>query len=305
MSNKKLMIIIAGPTAVGKTATAIEIARRLDTVIFSADSRQLYKGPVIGTAAPDEEELKAVRHYFVAELEIDEYYNVAMYEQQALKRASEIFKEKHSIVVAGGSGLYINALCHGIDELPDADERLRNDIKKSYEREGLEWLQKEVQRLDPEYFSIVDKKNPKRLMRALEVCLATGKTYTELRKSTRKKRDFEILKIALNLHREKLFERINRRVDKMMEAGLEAEARRFYPYRHLNALNTVGYKELFEYFDGKTSLERAVENIKTNTRRYAKRQITWFKKDPEFQWFSPFDTEKILETINKKIESLQ
>jgi tRNA dimethylallyltransferase len=298
----KLMLIIAGPTAVGKTAAAITVANHFGTEIISADSRQFYKGPKIGTAAPTKEELAAATHHFVANLELDQYYNVSIFEQEALKKTDEIFARHNIVIVTGGSGLYINALCHGIDELPDADDELRDSIKNNYETRGIEWLREEVERLDPEYYEIVDIKNPKRLMRALEVCLATGKTYTSLRKSTRKERPFPILKVALNLPREELFDRINKRVDMMIESGLLEEAKRFYPQRHLNSLNTVGYKELFRYLDGEITLKRAVEDIKTNTRRYAKRQITWFKKDPDFRWFSPYETDKIIKLTEEKIK---
>ncbi len=296
----KKMIVVAGPTAVGKTGTAIKIAKHFNTEIISADSRQFYHDLKIGTAYPTPDELALVKHHLVGNLELDQYYNVSIFENQALQTAGKLFENSDFVVVVGGSGLYINALCNGIDELPDADDNLRNSIKKDYDKNGLEWLQNQVQTLDPEYFEIVDKKNPKRLMRALEVCLGTGKTYTSLRVSDKKSRPFTIIKIALNLPREELFGKIASRVDQMIESGLVEEVKSMLPFRSLNSLNTVGYKEIFSFIDGKTSLEQSIEDIKTNTRRYAKRQITWFKKDEEFKWFSPNDFDEIISYIQNQ-----
>ncbi|OIO99885.1 MAG: tRNA (adenosine(37)-N6)-dimethylallyltransferase MiaA [Bacteroidetes bacterium CG2_30_33_31] len=298
----KLMVIIAGPTGVGKTSTAIKLAQHYKTEIISADSRQFYKGPKIGTASPTAAELSAISHHFIANLNLDEYYNVAKFEKDALELSLKLFENHKVVFIVGGSGLYINALCHSIDDLPDADEILRQNLNTEFEKKGLKWLQDEVEHFDPTYFQQVDKKNPKRLLRALEVIKATGKTYSQQRKSTKKQRPFKILKIALNLERAELFERINSRVDSMMENGLLAEAKEYYQYRNLNSLNTVGYKELFSFFDSNISLSRAIEDIKTNTRRYAKRQITWFKKDLDFQWFSPYDHEKIIQLIDSKFD---
>lgn len=297
----KILVVIAGPTAVGKTATAIEIAKYFKTEIISADSRQFYKNMTIGTAAPSKKELAAVPHHFIGNLELEDYYNVSIFEQEALKLTDVLFMNNEVVVVVGGSTLYVNALCYGIDDLPDADENLRAFVNDNYKKNGIEWLQKEVSRLDPEYYKIVDTKNPMRLMRAVEVCMGTGKTYTAQRLSQKKPRPFPIIKIALNLPREELFMRINKRVDNMMEMGLLEEAKSLYKYRNLNSLKTVGYKELFAFMDGKITLEQAVEDIKTNTRRYAKRQIGWFKKDAEFQWFSPFEFKPIIEMINQKL----
>lgn len=297
MIRKKLLVVIAGPTAVGKTSLTIDLAKHFKSEIISCDSRQFYQGMKIGTAAPTLEELESVPHHFIANLKLEDYYNVSIFEQQAIKFLSELFKKHDVIFMVGGSGLYINALCHGIDDLPDADMELRQKLNNLYEINGLEWLQEKVQEIDPEYYNIADTKNPKRLLRALEVWEATGKTYTEQRTSTRKTRDFEILKIALNLPREELFERINLRTEQMIENGLIEEVKSLAQYRHLNSLNTVGYKEIFEYLDNKITLQKAIENIKTNTRRYAKRQITWFKKDTEFQWFSPNQQLNIIEII--------
>ena len=297
------MVVIAGPTAVGKTSAAIRIAQHYQTEIISADSRQFYKGLKIGTAAPTPEELAAAPHHLIAHLNLEDYYNVSLFEQEVLALAEKLFISHDVVVVVGGSGLYINALCYGIDVLPDADEALRNAVKEGYKLKGIAWLQQEVERLDPAYYKVVDVKNPMRLMRALEVCLGTGRTYTEQRLSIKQPRPFPILKIALNLPRPELFGRINERVDQMMDMGLLDEAKQFYKYRHLNSLKTVGYKELFAFLDDEISLDQAVTDIKTNTRRYAKRQIGWFKKDTEFQWFSPNETQEIIELIDSKINT--
>ncbi len=283
MANKEL-IVIAGPTAVGKTAFAIKLAKKYQTEIISADSRQFYRELKIGTAAPTEEELTSAPHHFIGNLSIHDYYNVSIYEQEALKLIRHLFEKHDKVIAVGGSGLYIDALCYGIDELPDADEQLRRKIKQKFAEEGIAYLQREVKRLDPAFYEIADINNPKRLQRALEVCLATGKTYSSLRKNKRKSREFMIRKYVLNMERERLYERINLRVDQMMEAGLLKEVRSLIPYRTLNALNTVGYKELFHYLDGEISLEQAITDIKTNSRRYAKRQITWFKRYDDFEW---------------------
>ena len=281
--NKEL-IVIAGPTAVGKTSYAIELAQKYQTEILSADSRQFYRELQIGTAAPTKEELAAAPHHFIGNLSIHDYYNVSMYEQEAMQLIDKLFQEHDKLIVVGGSGLYIDALCYGIDDLPDADEKLRNEIKKRFAEEGIEYLQKEVARLDPEFYKVVDQNNHKRLQRALEVCLATGKTYSSQRTNKKKSRPFKIRKLVLNMERELLYERINKRVDLMMEAGLLDEVKSLLTFRELNALKTVGYTELFRYIDGDISLEQAVTDIKTNSRRYSKRQVTWFKRYDDFEW---------------------
>lgn len=301
MKKTKLLVVIAGPTAVGKTELTIRLAKHFKAEIISADSRQFYKGMSIGTAAPTSTELFEIKHHFISNLDLNNYYNVSIYEQQALQLIESLHLNNDIVFVVGGSGLYINALCHGIDDLPDADIILRNKLNEEYLSNGLEWLQKEVQLIDPEYYKIVDRKNPKRLLRALEVCQSTGKTYTELRTSTIRERPFKILKIALNISREVLFERINIRVDNMIEQGLINEVQNLSPFKNLNSLNTVGYKEIFDYLDHKVDLAQAVENIKTNTRRYAKRQITWFKKDPEFHWYEPNNTIEIIKLITQNL----
>jgi len=282
-TNKEL-IVIAGPTAVGKTSYAIELAKKYNTEILSADSRQFYRELQIGTAAPTKEELAAAPHHFIGNLSIHDYYNVSIYEQEAMQLIEDLFHKHDKLIVVGGSGLYIDALCYGIDELPDADKSLRNEIKRRFTEEGIEYLQKEVERLDPDFYKVVDINNHKRLQRALEVCLATGKTYSSQRTNKRKSRPFKIRKIVLNMERELLYERINKRVDLMMEAGLLSEVKSLLPNRELNALKTVGYTELFRYLDGDISLEQAVTDIKTNSRRYSKRQVTWFKRYDDFEW---------------------
>ncbi len=281
--NKEL-IVIAGPTAVGKTSYAIELAQKYQTEILSADSRQFYRELQIGTAAPTKKELAAAPHHFIGNLSIHDYYNVSMYEQEAMLLIEKLFQKHDKLIVVGGSGLYIDALCYGIDDLPDADERLRSDIKRRFAEEGIEYLQKEVARLDPEFYKVVDQNNHKRLQRALEVCLATGKTYSSQRTNKKKSRPFKIRKLVLNMERELLYERINKRVDLMMEAGLLDEVKSLLVFRELNALKTVGYTELFRYIDGDISLEQAVTDIKTNSRRYSKRQVTWFKRYDDFEW---------------------
>ncbi len=283
----KTLIVIAGPTASGKTDYSIELAKKLKTVILSADSRQFYKEMSIGTAAPTEEELSQVKHYFVHHISIEDKYDVADYERDALQLLDELFKTHDSVVMTGGSGLFIDAVCHGIDAMPDIQPETREIVEELLKKGGLKALQDEVQHLDPEYFAIVDQQNPRRLQRALEVCYQTGQTFTSFRSGNTVQRDFDIKKYALLWDRQALIERIDRRVDMMMKQGLLEEAKALYPKRHLNALNTVGYKELFVYFDGQCTLDEAVEQIKIHTRQYAKRQMTWLRKDTSYQWVIP------------------
>lgn len=299
MKNK--LLVILGPTAIGKTKLAINIAKTFDAEIISADSRQFYKELKIGVAAPTDEELKVVKHHFVSHLSIIEYYNVSKFENEVLGFLNGYFQNKRYAVMASGSGLYIDAVCKGIDEMPDPDDKLRKQLKKTLKNNGLEPLLKQLKQLDLEYYDVVDLNNPNRIMRALEVCLKTGKTYTSLRNNKPKKRDFEIIKIGLNRPREELFEIIENRVDKMIEQGLLDEVKGLWKYKNLNALNTVGYKEIFDYFDGNCTLDQAIEKIKTNTRRYAKRQLTWFKKDKSIHWFHPDEKEKIVEFVKNSL----
>ena len=280
----KTLIVIAGPTASGKTACAIRMAQRIDTVILSADSRQFYKEMRIGTAAPTEEELRQAKHYFVHHISIEDKYDVADYERDALSLLDELFKTHDNVILTGGSGLFIDAVCKGIDAMPDVEPDIRKKVENLLAEGGLSALQDEVQRLDPEYFSVVDKQNPRRLQRALEVCYQTGKPFSSFRSGNVAKREFAIKKYALLWDREQLIDRIDRRVDLMMDQGLLEEAKSLYPKRHLNALNTVGYKELFTYLDGQFSLAEAIEQIKIHTRQYAKRQMTWLRRDGEYEW---------------------
>ena len=288
----KRLIVVAGATATGKTAESIRIAKLLSTEIVSSDSRQFYKEMNIGVARPSHEELQSVPHHLIAHISVKQKYNVAMYEQEALRQIEDIFRSKDDVVLAGGSGLYIKAVCEGIDDIPEADEGIRAELNELFATRGIEPLQQELKAKDPEYYSLVDKCNHIRLIRALEVCRATGKTFSSFRKQDKAQRKFEIVKIGIRRKRENLLERIYKRVDLMMEQGLLAEVESLFPLRDYPALNSVGYKELFEYLDGKTTLSQAVENIKINTRRYAKRQMTWFCKDKEIQWF---DAEKELQ----------
>ena len=285
--NDRTLIVIAGPTASGKTAAAIELAKKLGTEILSADSRQFYKEMSIGTAAPTPKELLEVKHHFVHNISIFDQYDVATYEQEALLLLSKLFIDHKEVILTGGSGLFIDAVCNGIDAMPNIDPENRQRVNVLYKEQGIEALQQELQRLDPEYWSVVDQKNPRRLQRALEVCYQTGNTFTSFRTASKAKRDFNIQKYALLWERNELNNRINQRVERMLSQGLVDEARSLYPHRELNALNTVGYKELFDYFDGKISLMEAVEQIKLNTRHYAKRQMTWLRRDPEYHWINP------------------
>lgn len=296
----KCLVVIAGPTASGKTSTAIKVAKALGTVIISADSRQFYSEIPIGTAAPNKQELSEVKHYMVHNLKVEDKYNVADYEQDVLHLLNQLFIEHDTVVLTGGSGLFIDAVCNGIDFMPDISEENRKKIEELYQKGGLEALQNEVKRLDPEYYEIVDKQNPRRLQRAIEVCYQTGLPYFSFRKNTAKQRDFKIIKIALLWERNELISRINQRVENMIAEGLVEEAKAMCPKRHLNSLNTVGYKEMFEYFDGEISLNEAIEKIKINTRQYAKRQMTWLRKNNDYKWFTVDEFDKMLEYINSQ-----
>ncbi len=296
MKNK--LIVIAGPTAIGKTAKAIQLAQSLDSEIISADSRQFYKELKIGVATPSIDELEAVKHHFVGHLSITDYYNVSRYEHDVLRLLETYFKEHQYAILVGGSGLYIDAVCKGIDDLPDPDKDIRQRLKNTYAKNGLEPLKEQLQELDPLYYQIVDLNNPNRILRALEVCLATGRTYTSLRNNETKAREFEIIKIGLDRPREELFDNIEQRVDRMIQVGLVDEVRSLQDYKNLNALNTVSYKEIFNFLDGTWSFDKAIEKIKTHSRRYAKRQLTWFRKDQDISWFHPDEIDKIHAYIN-------
>ena len=300
MSTKRQLIVVVGPTASGKTDLSIALARHYNAPIISTDSRQVYKGLPIGTAYPSDEQLQAVEHHFIAELELTEEFNCGEYEQRALERLETLFETYDTVVAVGGSGLYVRALCDGMDNLPQADAQLRESLMARLLSDGVEPLAEQLKQLDPEYYEVVDRQNPARVMRALEVCITSGCKYSELRKGERKERDFKIVKVGVTMPREQLYDRVNRRVDLMIDAGLEAEARAVLPYRHCNSLKTVGYSEMFDYFDGEITLEQAVELIKRNTRHYAKRQLTWFRRDADVEWFNPTDKEQIIKYIDSR-----
>ncbi len=285
------LIVITGPTAVGKTALTMQLAQHYGVPILNADSRQIYRELKIGTAAPTDEQLRQVRHLFVGSKSIDDYYNASMYEQEVLSYLNESSAPIN--LLSGGSMMYIDAVCNGIDDIPTVRDDIREEMKRRYEEEGLEALCEELRQLDPEHYAIVDRQNYRRVIHALEICHQTGRTYTSFRTQQRKERPFQIVKIGLNREREELYQRINQRVDQMMEDGLLDEVKGLVDKRHTNALNTVGYKELFDYLDGRWSLDEAVERIKGNTRRYARKQLTWYKRDTEMQWFHPDDIQGI------------
>ena len=302
MSSAKTLIVITGPTAVGKTALCLDIAQHFGIPIINADSRQIYKELKIGTASPTIEQMRRVPHYFVGSLSLHDYYSASLFEQQVLEILQREFEHSDYALLTGGSMMYIDAVCNGIDDIPTVDDATRELLKSRLSNEGLEPLVEELRRLDPEYYEIVDKQNPRRVVHGLEICLMTGKTYTSFRKREIKQRPFRIVKIGLNRDREELYNRINQRVDQMMTDGLLDEAKRLYPMRHMNALNTVGYKEMFAYLDGTWTLEEAVERIKGNTRRYARKQLTWYKKDEQIRWFHPNEIEQIYSYISQDYE---
>lgn len=296
-SNKKL-IVIAGPTAIGKTELAIRVALHFKTEVLSADSRQFYREMSIGTAKPSLEELRAVKHHFIDSLSITENYSAGDFEDQGLNILADIFSKNDYAVLAGGSGLFIKAITEGFDELPKADAEVRNKLNQILAEQGIGLLQQQLKELDPEYYRQADIHNPQRIIRALEVSLSTGKPFSSLHLKKKRERPFSVVKIGLNADRDLLYQRINHRVDLMVEAGLIDEVKQLLPYRHLNALNTVGYSEIFSYLDGEISLQEALDAIKQNTRRFAKRQLTWFRKDPDIKWFKPDELEAILEYIH-------
>jgi len=298
-SSKKL-IVIAGPTAVGKTAAAIKLAQKLETEIVSADSRQFYREMTVGTAKPDVGELAQAKHHFIDSHSITENLTVGDFEKQALELLGELFKTHDQVIMVGGSGLFIQAVTQGFDDLPTADPEIREKLNLELAEKGILHLQARLKEVDPKYYDQVDPNNPQRLIRALEVFEATGKPFSSFRKAAINKRPFESIKIVLNLPREELYDRINKRVDIMVEQGLIEEVRSLLPYRHLNALNTVGYSELFDYLDGKTDLNTAINLIKQNTRRFAKRQLTWFRKDKDMKWMTA-DNPNLIDEIIKTV----
>ena len=301
--NKPVLFVLIGPTGVGKTELSLKIAESFDTCIVSADSRQLYADIPIGTAAPTPDQLERVKHYMVGILKLTDYYSAARYEEEVMELLESLFKEKKAVVLTGGSMMYVDAVCKGIDDIPTVDEETRSIMMQRYQEEGLEKLCAELKLLDPEYYRQVDLKNPKRVVHALEICYMTGKTYTSFRKAQAKERPFEIVKIGLTRDREELYNRINRRVDVMVEEGLIEEAKKVFPYRELNSLNTVGYKELFKYMDGEWNLDFALDKIRQNSRNYARKQMTWFKRDKDIHWFHPDHIDEVLEFCKEKMQA--
>ena len=294
----KRLLVVVGPTGSGKTDLSIRLALHYGAPILSTDSRQVYRGMSIGTAQPSADQLQTVEHHFIASHDLKDNLNCGEYETQALERLERLFADHDYVVAVGGSGLYVRALCKGMDDLPQADESLRAELNRRLEAEGVGGLAEQLRELDPVYYEVVDRSNPARVVRALEVCLQTGRPYSEQRTGERRPRPFEIVKIGVDLPREELYDRINRRVDHILPHIIKKKTRTLYPYRELNALQTVGYREFFDYFDGCTSYDEAVELIKRNSRRYAKRQLTWFRRDPEVRWFRPDDDEAMINYID-------
>ena len=295
------LIVLLGPTGVGKTELSLRVASHVGSPIISADSRQLYKELVIGTAAPTAEQLARIKHYFVGTLSLTDYYNASQFEEEVLLCLENLFQSTSNVVMTGGSMMYIDAVCNGIDELPTVSQEIRTNLMKRFEVEGLDPIREDLKRLDPQHYNEVDLNNYKRVIHALEICLMTGRPYSELRTNTKKTRPFRIIKIGLTRDREELCDRTNARVDQMMRDGLLEEARHVYPYKHLNSLNTVGYKEMFNYLDGEWPLDFAIEKIKRNSRVYARKQMTWFKRDKEINWFHPDNIEGILTFLDEQL----
>ena len=298
---KKTLIVLLGPTGVGKTDIAVDIALRYNCEIISADSRQLYREMRIGTAVPDETQLNTIKHHFVRSISVKDYYSSSIFERDVLKLLSSIFSSGDIALMAGGSGMYIDAVCNGTDDIPDVDRTVREKYTALYKEEGINGLRMALRLLDPEHYSKVDLKNYKRILRALEICETTGKPYSSFLTRQKRERDFRIIKIGLKRTREDLYQKINSRVDEMVRLGLEDEARQLIGYRHLNALNSVGYREYFDFFDGTITRDKAIELIKRNSRRYAKRQLTWWSKDSEIKWYSPEQHTEIFSFIDKSL----
>lgn len=297
------LVVVLGPTCVGKTDLCIQIAKHLNISIINADSRQIYAELPIGTAAPTFEDQQQAFHYFVGNHKIQDYYSASLFESDVISLLEDkLFKENHVAMMCGGSMMYIDAVCYGIDDIPTVDEQTRSFMKQQLQEKGLSELVEELRRVDPKHYEIVDKNNPRRVIHALEICHMTGKTYSSFRTNTKRNRPFRIIKIGLNRNREIMYQRINDRVLTMMDQGLEQEAKKVYPYKGLNALNTVGYKELFDYFECKISQEEAIRQIQSNTRRYMRKQLTWFKKDENIQWFHPDNIKEIINYIDKTIK---
>lgn len=297
MTQKKILLVIVGPTAIGKTALAIHLAGLFQSEIISSDSRQFFREMTIGTAKPTAEELSKIKHHFINSISICDDYDAGKYECEAGELINELFKRHNLLILVGGSGMYINAICNGFDEMPDVDENIREQLTEVYKKEGISVLQQQLNHLDPEHYNNVDLNNPQRLMRALEICLSTGQPYSTFRKGKGKPKDYTIIKIGLNTDREQLYKRINERVDEMLTSGLAEEVKKLAQHKQLNALQTVGYKEFFDYFDGKQTLDQTISMIKQNTRHFAKRQLTWFRKDESIKWFEPGEVNEIISYV--------
>lgn len=298
---KNSLIILLGPTGIGKTDLSISIAKHLGSEIISSDSRQIYNELRIGTAVPEPEQLSTVKHHFIGTESIHNYYNASMFEFAVIDLLNHMFKQHNTALMVGGSMMYIDAVCKGIDDLPTIDPEIRQKLMQKFENEGVESLRRDLKILDPEHYQTVDLKNPKRILKALEVTIQTGKPYSSFLTKSAKTREFNIIKIGLQRDRDELYERINLRVDKMVRDGLVEEAKQFHEFKHFNSLNTVGYKELFQHFDGEISLEKAIELIKRNSRHYAKRQISWFNRDKDITWFHPNQSDEIIGFIEKQL----
>jgi tRNA dimethylallyltransferase len=298
---KNILIVLLGPTGVGKTDISVDIAEHFNAEIISADSRQFYKEMIIGTAVPDAWQLQRIKHYFIRFISVRDYYSASIFERDVLKLLPELFSKNKFVILSGGSGMYINAVCNSIDDIPDVDPEVREKYIKKHKEEGIEGLRVALKLLDPEHYLKVDLKNPKRIIRALEICETSGRPYSSFLTKRKKSRDFRIIKIGLNRPREELYEKINQRVDKMIGLGLQEEVRELYELRGLNALNSVGYKEFFDFFNGLTTYEKTIELIKRNTRRFAKRQMTWWSKDKDIGWFHPDQFDEIIRHIEKEV----
>jgi tRNA dimethylallyltransferase len=298
---KNILIVLLGPTGVGKTDVSIDIAHHFNCEIISADSRQFYREMKIGTAVPSDKQLGEIKHHFMRFISVKDYYSSSLYERDVLKILPSLFEKNNIVLMTGGSGMYIDAVCEGIDDIPDVDQEVREKYSAKYKEEGIEGLRTALKLLDPEHYEKIDLKNPKRILRALEICETTGRPYSSFLKKQKRKRDFEVLKTGLARPREELYKRIKLRVENMVAEGLEEEARRLFDLRYLNALKSVGYREFFDYFEGKISHEKAIELIKRNTRRFAKRQMTWWAKDKEIRWFQAEQTTEIIRFIEETL----
>ncbi|OFY54766.1 MAG: tRNA (adenosine(37)-N6)-dimethylallyltransferase MiaA [Bacteroidetes bacterium RBG_13_46_8] len=302
MNKRKFLLTLAGPTAVGKTPVAVELATHFGTEIISADSRQIYREMKIGTAIPSPAQLQAVPHHFIGSRSIQEYYNASMFEQDAVALLTRLFVLHDMVIMAGGSGMYMDAVCKGIDDFPTVNAIIRENLRSEFQQKGMDWLRSRISESDPDYYSQADINNPKRLLKALEIITMTGRPYSSFLTRSRKERDFTIIPVGLTMERKALYQNINRRVDFMIGEGLVAEVKALLPFRHLNALNTVGYKEIFGYLDGKTTLEEAIDLIKRHSRQYARRQITWFKKNRDIRWFAPEEHGAIIKYVQESME---